>query len=56
MKEWADQEEESPDARQQPDFLVDGWFGFFNRLMFVISFLALMVIIFVAMTDLWKLF
>lgn len=45
-----------PSGKRRPDFLIDGWAGFFGRLVFVLSFLGLMVICFLSMTGLWKLF
>ena len=47
---------DGPDSGQgdRPDFLVDGWSGFFGRLIFIVSFLALMIILFVAMSGLWR--
>jgi len=46
---------DGPDPGQddRPDFLVDGWSGFFARLIFIVAFLTLMIILFVAMSGLW---
>ena len=43
-----------PDGHKRPAFLIDGWSGFFRRIVFVVSLLALMVMIFLSMTGLWR--
>ncbi|WP_300378318.1 hypothetical protein [Henriciella sp.] len=40
----------------RPAFLIFGWGEFLGRLVFVLSFLGILVLVFMAVTGLWKLF